>query len=266
MTRMHSPEELRDEAQRMVKTANATSDPNLREKLLQEIVELSQRAELLESEMFDPELLNRNIARYRAMLTRDISEDHRRLIRLTLSDAETLAENRLLVRDTSDLGKLEVTESVRWAVEQWFSHPGDRTSRSPINMFPFDRKTNEEFVSIVDFMPDSRCFRYRSVSRSLTQRLGYQMTDKCVDDIPDERTRRYVSQLYSTAFDNGLPLYEQSTRFFNNRSWSHEVLALPLSSNGKSLDMLMIYRKTYAPKLLGTVQWGPDGAAQSAPR
>src|SRR3954465_5034183 len=236
MTRMHSPEELRDEAQRMVKTANATSDPNLREKLLQEVIELSQRAELLESEMFDPELLNRNIARYRAMLTRDISEDHRRLIRLTLSDAETLAENRLLVRDTSDLGKLKVTTSVRWAVEQWFTHHGDRTSRSAINMFPFGRRTDEEFVSIVDVLPDSRRFRYRSVSRLLAERRGYKMRGKWVDDIPDERTKRYVSQLYSTAFDNGLPLYERSTRFFDDRSWNHEVLVLPLSSNGKSLN------------------------------
>lgn len=60
--------------------------------------------------MFDPELLNRNIARYRTMLTRDISEDDRRLIRVTLSDAETLAENRLLVRDTSDLRKYITVE------------------------------------------------------------------------------------------------------------------------------------------------------------
>jgi hypothetical protein len=263
---MHLPEELRHEAQWMAKTANAISDPNLRAKLLHGVVELSQRAELLESEMFDPELLNRNIARYRTMLTRDISEDHRRLIRVTLSDAETLAENRLLVRDTSDLGKLKVTKPVRWAVEQWFTHHGDRTSRSPINMFPFDRRTDEEFVSIVDVMPDSRRFRYRSVSRLLSQRLGYQMTGKCVDDIPDERTRRYVSQLYSTALDNDLPLYERSKRFFNNRSWNHEVLALPMSSNGKSLNMLMIFRKTYGPKLLGTVPSGTDSVARGASR
>jgi hypothetical protein len=262
---MHSPEELRYEARRMAKTVNATSDPNLRAKLLHGVVELSQRAELLESEMFDPELLNRNIARYRSMLTRDISEDHRRLIRVTLSDAETLAENRLLVRDTSGLGKLNVTKPVRRAVEQWFTHHGDR-SRNPISMFPFDRRTDEEFVSIVDVMPDSRRFRYRSVSRLLTQRLGYQMAGKCVDDIPDERTRRYVSQLYSTALDNGLPLYERSKRFFNNRSWNHEVLALPLSSNGKSLNMLMIFRKTHGPKLLGTVPSGTDSAARGAPR
>jgi len=255
---MHSPEELRDGARRMIKTANATSDQDLRTKLLYGGFELSQRAELLESEMFDPELLCRNIARYRTMLTRDITEDHRRLIRVTLSDAETLAENRLLVRDASDLGKLKVTTSVRWAVEQWFTHHGDRMSRSPINMFPFDRRTDEEFVSIVDVMPDSRRFRYRSVSRLLAQRLGYKMTGKWVDDIPDERTKRYVSQLYSTAFDNGLPLYERSKRFFDDRSWNHEVLVLPLSSNCKSLNMLMIFRKTYAPKLLGTVASGCD--------
>ena len=48
-------------------------------------------------------------------------------------------------------------------------------------MFPFDRRTDEEFVSIVDVIPDSRRFRYRSVPRMLTERLGYQMTGKCVD-------------------------------------------------------------------------------------
>ncbi len=58
---MHSPEELRHEARRMAKTAHAISDPNLRVKLLHGVVELSQRAELLDNEMFDPELLNRNI-------------------------------------------------------------------------------------------------------------------------------------------------------------------------------------------------------------
>jgi hypothetical protein len=74
------------------------------------------------------------------------------------------------------------------------------------------------------------------------------MTGRYVEDIPDDKTKIYVQNLYTEAVDLRAPLFERSKRFFKNRSWAHEVLVLPLSSNDNAIDMLMIYRETYDPR------------------
>ena len=74
------------------------------------------------------------------------------------------------------------------------------------------------------------------------------MTGRYVEDIPDDKTKTYVQNLYAEAVDTRVPLYERSKRFFSNRSWEHEVLVLPFAPDDGAVDMLMVYRETYEPK------------------
>jgi hypothetical protein len=103
-------------------------------------------------------------------------------------------------------------------------------------------------VSLIDVLNGPRRFRYRLVSTALTDRLGYEMTNKFTEEIPEDDVRQYVENLYNWVLDSRLPIYEKSTRTFKNQIWQHEALVLPLSSDGETIDMIMAYRWTYDPE------------------
>ena len=134
--------------------------------------------------------------------------------------------------------------------DYWLAKRGVRlfSSRRDLDVLEFSFAIN--WLSLVDVLDKPRRFRYRLVSTTLTDRLGYEMTGKYVDHIPEDEVRSYVKDLYTRAVDLRAPLYEKSTRTFDYKVWQHEVLVLPLSSDGTNIDMLMIYRITYDPKPL----------------
>jgi hypothetical protein len=91
---MASIEELRAEAHRLMEATDNISDPQMKRELASRALELSQRAEALEREMGDPEILRLNIDRYRSLLNSgNLSSDQRRIVEDMLDDAETLMDN-----------------------------------------------------------------------------------------------------------------------------------------------------------------------------
>lgn len=138
----------------------------------------------------------------------------------------------------------------------WVEKRGSRPfpARDDLDLLEFTYALSR--VSLVDVLQNPQSFHYRLVSTSLTDRLGYEMTGKSVDDIPEDSVRRYVEDFYTRAVDTRAPLYEKSTRLFQNRIWQHEALVLPLSPGADFIDMLMIYRETYDPKPLSP--WARD--------
>jgi hypothetical protein len=132
----------------------------------------------------------------------------------------------------------------------WTIKRGDRhyPSSSDLDLLEFRFAIGS--VSLIDVLTQPRRYRYRLVSTKLTNRLGYEMTGKYVDEIPDAEVRRYVEALYTRATNLRVPLYEKSSRIFEDKKWKHEALLLPLSSDGELIDMLMVYRTTYDPELL----------------
>lgn len=127
-------------------------------------------------------------------------------------------------------------------------------ARSDIDFLEFTYALGD--ISLVEIVGNPRRFHYRLVSTNLTDRLGYEMTGRTVEDIPDEATRRYVDSFYTRAITARAPLFEKSTRIFNYQLWHHEALVLPLSSDGEIIDMLMIYRKIFDPAPLP--DWARD--------
>jgi hypothetical protein len=103
-------------------------------------------------------------------------------------------------------------------------------------------------VSLVDVLNAPRRFRFRLVATILTEHLGYEMTGKFLDQVPQIETRAYTERLYATALERRNPLYARDEIVLDGRRWKHEVLVLPLSSDDRSIDMLMIYRVTDRPR------------------
>ena len=121
-------------------------------------------------------------------------------------------------------------------------------SRDDIDPLEFAFALNR--VSLVDVGVGPKRFHYRLVSTTLTERLGYEMTNRNALEIPDEDVREYVIELYSRAVAARMPIFEKSERIYEYKLWDHEALLLPLSSNDRSVEMLMIYRGIFNPRPL----------------
>lgn len=144
----------------------------------------------------------------------------------------------------------------------WLSKCGAKRFPSRTDIDPLDFRFALGKVSLVYITSNPRRFRYGLVSTTLTERLGYELTGKFVEDIREDDVRKYVTGLYMRALAARLPIYEKSRRYFDHRSWNHEALVLPYSSSGDEIDLLMIYRVTNRPNFSAfigeTAQPNPD--------
>jgi hypothetical protein len=100
-----------------------------------------------------------------------------------------------------------------------------------------------DYLSLIEICQKPWRFRYRVVAAGVTRHLGYEMTGHDVEDVPEPETRAYVKLLYTRAVWKRAPLYEKGRITLDGRRWDHETLVLPLSSDGETIDMLLIYRK-----------------------
>jgi hypothetical protein len=89
---MNSAEGLRAQARRLQEAIKNTSDLALKQQFAAQAFELAMRAEMIARSSEDPDFLRTNIARYRSMLSVD--------------DAKTLAEQRLIEAALSDANEL----------------------------------------------------------------------------------------------------------------------------------------------------------------
>ena len=101
---MPSPEELRNEAHRLLERVQGFVDPTIRRELVSRAFELVQLAESIAELAADSERREPRIAQYRSMLKdRSLSQAQRRLIEDLLSDAEGIRTANKIVGRTGIL-------------------------------------------------------------------------------------------------------------------------------------------------------------------
>jgi hypothetical protein len=129
----------------------------------------------------------------------------------------------------------------------WNERRGSRRFPARDDLDPLDFPYALGRVSIVEVRRDPLGFRYRLVSTSVTEHLGYEMTGKDVEDVPEPSMRAFVRDFYRRALAQEAPVHETGTVLIERYSWWHETLALPLASDRETIDMLLIYRNTERP-------------------
>lgn len=135
----------------------------------------------------------------------------------------------------------------------WTERRGAKRFPSRADIDPLDFGYALGRVSLVDVLEHPRRYRYRLVSTSLTARLGYEMTGKFLDQVPETEMRAYTERLYAAAVASRVPLHSRDEAMLDGRRWRHEALILPLSSDGDAVDMLLIYRTADPPNPLEPV-------------
>ena len=151
------------------------------------------------------------------------------------------------LRAISSVGELaDASPQAQRLYEYWTDQRGPAAWPMRAKIDPLHFRFALGRVSIIERI-DGR-FRYRLVSTGLTEHLGYEMTGKFADEIPEPESRTFSEQQYTTGIERAAPLYTRGRVHLDGRDWTHETLILPLSSDGTAVDMLMIYRATDEPK------------------
>jgi hypothetical protein len=157
-------------------------------------------------------------------------------------------EMEAIIADLASLTAVSTNAKLIDLYKYWNEKRRERSFPARGDLDPLEFRYALGVVSLVDFVPRTRKYKYRLVSTALTARLGYDMTGKWLDQIPDEDVRLYVKDFYDTVLLVRAAIYEKSERIFDNKVWKHEALALPLSDDDDNINMLLIYRETYDPK------------------
>ena len=133
-------------------------------------------------------------------------------------------------------------EALKRLYRYWAERRGAKRYPSRDDIDPLDFGYALGRVSLVDVLENPRRYHYRLVSTSLTAGLGYEMTGKFMDEIPEPEVRHHTWQLYEAAVERRIPLHFRGEPMLDGRRWKSEALVLPLSSDQQAVDMLMIYR------------------------
>ena len=96
-------------------------------------------------------------------------------------------------------------------------------------------------LALLDVGYDPIRFRFRLHGTGISQRVGYEMTGKDVDDLPLPAVRSLVRRHYTAVIEQRVPLVELRERHtVDDRVVGNELLVLPLSRDGTTIDMLMV--------------------------
>lgn len=81
--------------------------------------------------------------------------------------------------------------------------------------------------------------RFRVDGSNLASLTGFELTGKCVEDVPNPRCREFLLARYERVVETSAPVF-----FANDREWRgcgiEEIsVALPLSSDGLAVDRIL---------------------------
>jgi len=82
-------------------------------------------------------------------------------------------------------------------------------------------------------------FRIRLHGTNLTERAGYELTGKMLDELPQPEFRELTRLSFSKVAKTGEPLQLRRDRVLDGRSRRYETLILPLSSDDGPAEMLL---------------------------
>jgi len=123
----------------------------------------------------------------------------------------------------------------------WDSRRGGREFPSRADFDVLDFKYVIGQLALIDVSYDPLRFRFRLHGTGISQRVGYEMTGKELDDLPPPLVRSSMRRHYSEVVGRRVPIVEARERQIRDDSIvDSEALALPLSSDGKTIDMLMV--------------------------
>lgn len=129
-----------------------------------------------------------------------------------------------------------------WRERHVGGRPPSRAELDPLD-FPYA----VGFVTLVDVEHEPLRFRFRLVASPVTQHLGYELTGKYLDEVPEQGMRSYLDSAYRRLVAECIPLHENGERVLDERIWRHESMLLPCCSPNGAVSLIISARVTQLP-------------------
>jgi hypothetical protein len=134
------------------------------------------------------------------------------------------------------------TARIRRAYEYWDSKRGDRTMPSRADIDPSEIRDLLPGVILIDVEHNPLRLTYRLVGTDEVEARGYDPTGKSVSEHVFAVTPQFGLETYSIAAEQAVVAYDQEPWASPNpRLCEVGSVVMPLSSDGKTVNMLMAF-------------------------
>ena len=140
----------------------------------------------------------------------------------------------------------------------WDALRGDRFAPAYADIDPLDIPglLSCLLITEVEQVEQGRRYRYRLCGTEVEEHFGSAMRGRYLDSLMKGCYLAYIIDLYNRVVDGGSPLYSVST--YGQRALNTKRLMLPLSSDGRTVDMVLagqvFFRSPGLPKTVLSVQ------------
>ncbi len=122
----------------------------------------------------------------------------------------------------------------------WDEKRRDRLFPARRDLDPLDFPYALGKIMLIDVSHDPLQFRFRLYGTELVDRMGIDVTGLSLDKHPMPEFRDFLGRGWREAIDGRRPLHVFFDRMVDERQRRFESLRLPLSSDGTTIDMLMV--------------------------
>jgi hypothetical protein len=124
--------------------------------------------------------------------------------------------------------------------DYWESKRGQRKMPSRADIDPLGMGFIIGNLILVDVIAGTPFgFRIRLHGTTLTERVGYELTGKMLDELPQAEFRELSRLSFTKVSNTGKPLCARRDRVLDGRALRYETLILPLSGDDAQVDMLL---------------------------
>lgn len=131
-------------------------------------------------------------------------------------------------------------EPLKRLLAYWAEKKGDRVAPTRAEIDPAEIKAILPYVGIVSVERPQLRFRYRLAGTEIIKGYGLELTGRCLDEMDLNNHQSEITREYTRAAENGEPscsTWQYARK--DGRTVRYERLVLPLSSDGKQIDMLL---------------------------
>jgi hypothetical protein len=125
--------------------------------------------------------------------------------------------------------------------DYWLAKRGDRKMPARADLDPIDMTFvigNLILVDVVDASPPR--FRIRLHGTNLVQRVGYELTGKMLDELPQNEFRKLAQESFTRVVATAEPTAGKRDRVIDARFARYETVIMPLSSDGERVERLIV--------------------------
>jgi hypothetical protein len=124
--------------------------------------------------------------------------------------------------------------------DYWHQCRGARSMPSRADIDPTDMRFMLGSLMLVDVLYAPLRFRVRLHGTELVRRAGYELSGKMLDELPQPQFRALVYRSWAKTVETRAPFQAVRDRVLDGRTARYESVTLPLSADGRNVDMLLV--------------------------